>query len=129
MADLSNCQSTVNEFMTGMVVCFNTARTFRETKICKKQHRFAGTRISDAGELQGSKSIHAIIKDLDQERMNEPPSLSMVRSVVTSTRSNLFGKLRHERLPVVMLNTPFDKTFLNPSCRDVREGLKLRGFP
>ena len=94
--------------MTTDVVCFSPDTTFRAIQLCMKEKRFSGTPIVKNEDLVGMVSIDDIITAFDKGWIDDPVALHMTGDVVTVPQnysviaaSNIFGKYRYGRLPVV----------------------------
>lgn len=98
----------VSEVMTSEPVCFSPTATFRDIQLCMKERRFSGTPIVEDGDLVGMVSIDDIISAFDNGWIDQPVREHMTRDPVTIPQnysviaaSNIFGKHRYGRLPVV----------------------------
>lgn len=98
----------VGEVMTRDVISFPQSATFREIQLCMKERRFSGAPIVEGGELVGIISIDDIITAFDRGIIDEAVVGHMTREPMTIPQnysviaaSNIFGKYRFGRLPVV----------------------------
>lgn len=98
----------VAEAMTTDPVSFSPTATFREIQLRMKKRRFSGTPIVEEGALVGMVSIDDIISAFDNGWIDQPVRDHMTSDLVTVPQSysiiaasNIFGKHRYGRLPVV----------------------------
>lgn len=100
-------QIKVHEAMTVEVACFPPSATFREIQQILKEKKISGAPIVEGGRIVGIVSIDDIITAFDHNRIDEPVTGYMVRSVVTIPKdyslivaANMFQRYRFGRLPV-----------------------------